>query len=84
MNSGNGTLDAGTGSGSTVEYNGAGAQTIGDFTYENLTLSGANTKTLAGNTIATKRLTTSVTLNMDDNDLTVGSLTGSGNITNQT
>ena len=38
-----GTLTPGTG---TVEYNAATAQTIGDFTYNNLTLSGGGNKTI--------------------------------------
>ena len=42
-----GTFTASTG---TVEYNGAGAQTIRNFTYNNLTLSGGGTKTLGGAT----------------------------------
>ncbi|MEI6277539.1 MAG: hypothetical protein WCP08_16185, partial [Prolixibacteraceae bacterium] len=36
--------------GSTVEYN-AAAQTVGDFTYDNLTLSGSGSKTLTGVTV---------------------------------
>ncbi len=39
-----GTLTTATGC--TVEYNGSGAQNIGDFAYVNLKLSGGNTKTL--------------------------------------
>jgi hypothetical protein len=41
-----GTLTTSTGS--TVEYNAAAAQTVGDFTYDNLTLSGSGTKTAGG------------------------------------
>ena len=41
--SADGTLT--TFAGSTVEYNAAGAQTLGDFTYNNLTLSGSGAKT---------------------------------------
>ncbi len=41
--SANGTLTVGSG---TVEYNGAGAQIIQPFTYNNLLLSGGNTKSL--------------------------------------
>jgi hypothetical protein len=45
LDSSNGTLDESTG---TVEYNGTSAQTIGDFTYYNLTLSESGVKTVAG------------------------------------
>ncbi len=75
-----GTLTPSTG---TVEYYGA-AQTLGDFTYYNLTLSGSGTKTLAGTTTVTRLLTTSVTLNMANLDLTVGALVGSGDLTHST
>ncbi|MCX6237610.1 MAG: hypothetical protein NTY07_08655 [Bacteroidia bacterium] len=43
-----GTLTQGTG---TVEYNAAGAQTVGDFDYNNLTLSGSGAKTTTGVTV---------------------------------
>jgi len=46
LNSTTGTLT--TVAGSTVEYFAAGVQTIGDFTYGNLDLSGSGTKTAAG------------------------------------
>lgn len=41
----------------TVNFNGAGAQTINAITYCNLTLSNANTKTAAGNITTNKNLT---------------------------
>ena len=43
-----GTFTAGTG---TINYNGAGAQIIGDYTYNNLTLSGGGVKTEAAATV---------------------------------
>jgi len=43
-----GTLTPSTG---TVEYNGAGAQTVGDFTYNNLTISNSGAKTTTGVTV---------------------------------
>ena len=47
-----GTFTAGTG---TINYNGAGAQNVSTYVYNNLTLSGGNTKTfLAATTIAGK------------------------------
>lgn len=49
LDSSNGTLNAGTG---TVNYNGA-AQTVGDFTYNNLTLSGSGAKDLSTQTTVT-------------------------------
>ncbi len=84
LNSSNGTFTAATGS--TVEYNGTSAQTVGDFTYYNLKInnsSGANPAvTLAGTTTAQGLLTMSNgTLAMTGGSLTVGSLTGSSNIT---
>jgi len=39
---------------STVEYNGAGAQTVADFTYYNLTLANSGAKTVTGTTIENK------------------------------
>ena len=47
--SADGTLT--TFAGSTVEYNAAGAQTVGNFTYSNLTLSGSGAKTTTGATV---------------------------------
>lgn len=49
LDSSNGTLNAGNG---TVNYNGA-AQTVGDFTYNNLTLSGSGAKDLSTQTTVT-------------------------------
>ncbi len=49
FNSSDGTLTTFTGS--TVEYNKSGNQTLGNFTYSNLTLSGSGTKTTAGVTV---------------------------------
>ncbi len=46
--SGNGTFVPGTG---TVNFNRAGAQTVGNFTYYNLTLSGSGAKTTTGITV---------------------------------
>jgi hypothetical protein len=43
-----GSLTASTG---TVEYNAAGAQTVGNFTYNNLILSNTGAKTITGSTI---------------------------------
>jgi hypothetical protein len=48
-NAANGKLT--TVAGSTVEYYGAGAQTVGNFTYSNLTLSGSGAKTTTGATV---------------------------------
>ncbi|MEP3388412.1 MAG: T9SS type A sorting domain-containing protein [Reichenbachiella sp.] len=45
INSGNGAFTASTG---TVEFNGSSAQVIGDFTYNNLIVSGSGEKTVAG------------------------------------
>lgn len=61
--------------GSTVEYNGA-AQTVGAFTYNNLTLSGSGVKTAAGNLTVNGTLSTIAgsTLNMGTNQL-LGTLT---------
>ncbi|HNO99063.1 MAG TPA: autotransporter-associated beta strand repeat-containing protein, partial [Ferruginibacter sp.] len=76
-----GTFTAST---SLVDYNNAGAQTVGNYTYYNLNLSGSGTKTLNGTTTVTNLLTAGggTTLNMANTNLSVGALTGSGNITN--
>src|SRR6266496_3570460 len=84
FNSSAGTLNTATGS--TVEYNAAGAQTVGDFTYYNLKINNTSATspavTLAGTTTADGLLTmSSGTLAMTGGSLTVGSLTGSSNIT---
>ena len=47
--------------GSTVEYNSASAQNIGNFTYRNLTLSGANAKTIP----ATQAITVNEILSLE-------------------
>ncbi len=49
LNTGNGTLTTATMC--RVEFDAAGAQNIGDFTYENVILSGSGAKTLTGATI---------------------------------
>ena len=69
------TFTAGT---STVNFNGAGLQDIPAFTYNNLTTSTGNSKTLLGNTEVTKVLTinASTTLNVGANTL---NLSGNGN-----
>ncbi len=76
-----GTFTAST---STVDYNNAGAQTVGNYTYYNLNLSGSGTKTLNGTATVTNLLTAGggTTLDMANTNLSVGALTGSGNITN--
>jgi trimeric autotransporter adhesin len=48
------TFEAGTG---TVEYNGGGAQTVGFATYNNLTFTGASTKTVSGTLTVNGNLT---------------------------
>ena len=48
LSTSNGTFTASTG---TVEYNAAGAQAIGNFTYNNLTLSTSGAKTTTGATV---------------------------------
>ena len=78
-----GTLNTATGC--TVNYNAAGNQTVNNFTYVNLGLSNGGTKTINGTTTASGHLTVNgATLNMADLAMTIGSLTGSGNITNTT
>jgi hypothetical protein len=66
------TFTAGTG---TVEYNGA-AQTVGDFAYNNLTLSNSGAKTLVTGTSIAGNLTLSGTANT----ATVATLTIGGNL----
>ncbi|MGL2987209.1 T9SS sorting signal type C domain-containing protein [Flavobacterium sp. RSSA_27] len=72
------TFSAGAG---TVNYNNTGAQTIGTYTYNNLTLSGSGVKTANGNLTVNGALTTAnaVTLNMGTNQL-LGSLTVLNNL----
>lgn len=76
LNSTNCTFTPGTG---TVEYNGA-SQTIGDFTYNNLTLSGSGTKgltnvnTINGNFVMSGTAGATATENIDFNgSVTLGS-----------
>lgn len=76
-----------TAAGCIVEYNSSSSQTIENFTYVNLTLSGSgSTKTQAAALTTSGRLTinSGVILNMANTNLTTGSLTGSGSITNTT
>jgi hypothetical protein len=51
----------------TVNYNNAGSQSIGAYTYYNLTISGGGTKTMAGN------VTVNNILNLADGNLSLGS-----------
>ncbi|MBS1680932.1 MAG: hypothetical protein JST48_04405 [Bacteroidetes bacterium] len=74
LNSSNGTLTASTG---TVTYNGTVAQTIGDFTYYNLTLNNSSGSipqlTLTANTTVTNTLTmTSGIVNLNGFVFTLG------------
>jgi autotransporter-associated beta strand protein len=80
-----GTLTPSTG---TVNYNG-GSQTVIDVSsvsYNNLTLSGSGTKTAGAAVTANSLLTvgSGITFNLANTNLTVGSLTGAGNITHTT
>ena len=61
-----GTLTQGTG---TVEYNSTIAQTVGNFTYNNLTISNSGTKALFGNTVVDGTLT------MNGGDISTGANT---------
>ncbi len=63
--------------GSTVTYNGALAQTIGDFNYSNLTLSGGGIKTLQ---VATTSIGGNLTLSGTASATTVVGLAISGNL----
>lgn len=74
LDSSNGTLTPSTG---TVEYNGTVAQTIGDFTYSDLTLNNTSGSipqlALTANTTATNTLTlTSGVVNMNGSTFTLG------------
>lgn len=60
-----GTINSGSG---TVNYNNSGNQTIGAYTYYNLTVSNGGTKALAGNT------TVNGTLTLTSGVLTIGNL----------
>lgn len=75
-----GTFIASTG---TVVFNGTGDQNLASYPYYNLTINkSAGTANLLAATTTTGLLSmTSGTLNMANCDLTVGSLTGSGNLT---
>ena len=68
----NGTFIASAG---TIEFNGTAAQTIPAIAYDNLTLSGGNTKTLAGNISITNTLLpdANTTLALDNFDITLKS-----------
>ena len=72
-----------TTTGSTINFNGAGAQTIPVFSYNNLAISGSNSKTLGGNTIVESDLTlNSNKLILDAYNLTLSGIvngTGSSN-----
>ncbi len=61
--------------GSTVEYNGAGAQTIGDFPYVNLKTSGGGTKTVVTGTSLTGVLTVNAGSVLDVNTVGLGTPT---------
>ena len=74
-----GTFAASTG---TVNCNGSSAQTVGGYTYKNLKINNSAGVTLSAATTISGLLTmTSGTLDMANTDLSVGSLTGSGNLT---
>lgn len=79
------TFNAGTG---LVNYNGAGAQTVGAFTYNNLTFSGAGTKTTAAGTIGINgNWVVNGPAQLSTNNTVVnltGGLSGNGNITQGT
>ena len=74
-----GTLTPGAGSytitGSAIDFNGVGAQTIPAFAFNNLTISNGNTKTLGGNISIIDSLTlgTSTTLALSSYDITLKS-----------
>ena len=75
-----GTFTASTG---TVNYNGSGAQNVAAYTYNNLTISGGNTKTMQGAVTVNNILDLSngnLSLGSGANNLTIGnasSITGS-------
>ena len=74
-----GTLAASTG---TINCNGSSAQTVGVYPYNNLKINNSAGVTLSAATTISGLLTmTSGTLDMANTDLSVGSLTGSGNLT---
>ncbi|MES2386619.1 MAG: T9SS type A sorting domain-containing protein [Bacteroidota bacterium] len=72
-----GTFDPGTGNtytttGSSIEFNGNGAQSIPSFTYNNLGIAGSGTKSLAGDVTVTNTLNLSAgTLALNGRKLTV-------------
>ncbi len=69
--------------GCTVNYTSASAQTVGDFTYSNLTLSGGATKTLAGAIAVnnTLNIASSSIFDMNGKTLTAaGIITGTGKL----
>jgi fibronectin-binding autotransporter adhesin len=63
--------------GGTVEYNSAGAQAVAVSTYTNITVSGGNTKTLAGSLSASGavNIVAGTTLSLSNNTLTVSGAT---------
>lgn len=69
---GGGTLTPSTG---TVNYNGAGAQTIGTFTYYNLTVTGNSTKSLRANTNLSNTLTVNAGATLALSNFTLGATT---------
>jgi Secretion system C-terminal sorting domain len=78
-----GTFTVGSGTytvtGTTIDFNGTGAQNIPSFSFENVTVSGGNTKTVAGSVNVSGALTLSAntTLALGSNNITLTS-TSSG------
>ena len=78
-----GTFTVGSGTytvtGTTIDFNGTGAQNIPSFSFENVTVSGGNTKTVAGSVNVSGALTLSAntTLALSSNNITLTS-TSSG------
>ena len=73
------TLAASANTPNTVAYNGSGAQTVMATTYNNLTVSGGNTKTLAGAATVNGTLTIAASTTLADGGFT---LTANGNVSN--
>ena len=78
LTSGTGALNAGTG---TVEYDKAGAQTVGDFTYYNLKLSGSGVKTMAGAVAVGNNLNVGAGTTLDTGPTGTSTLAVTGNTT---